>query len=172
MFKLNIVKMILYFTSAAIYAMIFVLMHFFDVLHDFYFQFIILGSILLVLFIITRGRHNFTKTQIIASLFFIGALLAQIIIETLRFEEVFQRQDLLHLLFHIVVAVAYFVFAHVMYFELTKSYKNTVLRQASFDYNDAILFEYDATQHMIQIELSDNIYKNYGLSKKSYKIDY
>ena len=132
-------------------------MFFIPKMHDSHPAFLILGAILIVGFVFFKGLSDHPKTVVIATIVVMTSLLLQFFIELFGDMYTFFKYEELHFIVHFIFGTTYFVFALGLYYEYSQYNKNQKIQRATFDYNEAILFEYNKKKNLIQIEISKRL---------------
>jgi diguanylate cyclase (GGDEF)-like protein len=90
-------------------------------------------------------------------------LLAQFVIELVGLHEFVHANPILNFIVHFLFGIAYFIFALSVFKESFIQATNRHIRKASFDYNDAVLFDYDKRKRIIDIQFSQSFCDKYKL---------
>ena len=160
----------LFYFVAGSYATLYVIMFFVPSFHDFHASFLIFGVFLLIGFIIFRSWGEYSRLFRIGAFVLLGSLLFQFFVEITGFHQQLYAIEIIHFGVHLLFGLTYFVFTLGIFKETANYRKNRKLRQAIFDYNEAIIFEFKRKQQEIHIEFSNKMMRHYHLKVKNYRL--
>ena len=163
--KRAFVSQLIFFTLVISYTILYSLLYFVPEMTHLHRAFLMLGFFYLVLFWFLNNfseRTPLVKWTTSAVLF---TLFAQFIIELVGLHDFVHDTPILNFIVHFLFGIAYFIFALSVFKESFMQATDRHIRKASFDYNDAVLFDYDKRKKAIDIQFSQSFCEKYKLEQ-------
>lgn len=159
--KKNKVSFIVFYILAALYSLFYLLTIFVPELYDNHDTFLSLGVLGLLAFVFIRGNEEVSKTLKYSTLALALIVTTQIIISLTNSHELVFSNLVVDIIFHSLFSITFLLFALGIYQRTISYKKNQILRKASFDFNEAVLFEYNQTKKTVRFEFSKRFMEKY-----------
>ncbi|HKL84504.1 MAG TPA: hypothetical protein VJZ48_03435 [Bacilli bacterium] len=139
--KKHKVSFIVFYILTALYSLFYLLTIFVPELYDNHDTFLSLGVLGLLAFVFIRGNEEVSKTLKYSTLALALIVTTQIIISLTNSHELVFSNLVVDIIFHSLFSITFLLFALGIYQRTISYKKNQILRKASFDFNEAVLFE-------------------------------
>lgn len=159
---------VLFYLVASGYSLLYLVIYFSPNFHDFHTSYLILGVFLLIFFIFQRSRGEYRRPFQIGAYTILLILIFHFVIEISAWHNLLYASDVTHFLIHVIFSLAYLIFSYGIFKETENYQKNRKIRQAIFEFNEAIIFEFDRKNQRILIEISNKMMQHYHFKTKQF----
>lgn len=157
MLKKSKLTLIFFYALTGIFALFYLINVFFPPKYDNHDTFLGVGVLGLLAFVFLRGGKEVSIVQRVSTIILSALVTMQVIVLLTGSYNIIFSHFIVDLLFHVSFSGAFLLFA-IGILQRTQAYKkNQILRKASFDFNEAVLFEFDQTKKMMRFEFSQRM---------------